>query len=602
MKHFLRIVLLLAIPASGAVPYVGYLYPCGIEAGTTNRLIVGGQFFGGIREGVVSGGGVKVLSIERVPNFPPPAGSQFRHLAKWLDGIAKGDPTEPPLPTGPNARLNEWRSNDWWRVLGTLDAQKRSLVERAMYVKRNPLQLSPSLSQRLLVTVAVDASATPGPREFRLVAPAGMSAPRLLEVSSAQRIQEPLYSPPHRRLPLPPAVADLPVVFDGQIMPGETDVWTLRLAAGRSVSIRAVARELQPYIGDAVPGFFNPLIRVLDGEGREIAFSDDTFFHPDPSLAFVPPADGEYSLEIHDVLYRGRDDFVYELMVDEGAASVDPRRVALWPNPVPRVPPEVRPFLFSGIVTPGGRPCEHVFKVDAPGVWRFDLVARRAGSPLDARITVLRNGSVVTNFSDTAASLFVGSIIQGECDPVGECRLKAGRYTVRVEDETGKGGSEWSYRLRVHPSAPDFEVWSSKSSFALRAGGGSAPVVMRVVRRGGFNGPVKLLGTEDFRFYPAVVPAGTNSIKTALVAVRKTQLDTCTIRPEASASIGGKLRRVYIQPADEYNQAFAWDHLLPARDFKMRVYGRPAQWRRPEKDKPVSPKKPAARNAAATTP
>ena len=40
------ILILLAVAAAwaqGADPYVGYIYPCGIQAGTTNRLIVGGQ-------------------------------------------------------------------------------------------------------------------------------------------------------------------------------------------------------------------------------------------------------------------------------------------------------------------------------------------------------------------------------------------------------------------------------------------------------------------------------------------------------------------------------------------------------------------------------
>ena len=103
------ILILLAVAAAwaqGADPYVGYIYPCGIQAGTTNRLIVGGQFLWSTRTGAVSGGGVKILDVELVPGFAPPTGSQFRHLAKWLDGIAKGDCTEPPIPTDPKAHVD----------------------------------------------------------------------------------------------------------------------------------------------------------------------------------------------------------------------------------------------------------------------------------------------------------------------------------------------------------------------------------------------------------------------------------------------------------------------------------------------------------------
>ena len=132
MKKAILILLAAAAAyAQGADPYVGYIYPCGIQAGTTNRLVVGGQFLWGVRTGAVSGGGVKIIDVELVPGFPPPTGSQFRYLAKWLDAIAKGDRTEPPLPTDPNARVDEWRSNRWWRVLGTLDEQKLSIVARA---------------------------------------------------------------------------------------------------------------------------------------------------------------------------------------------------------------------------------------------------------------------------------------------------------------------------------------------------------------------------------------------------------------------------------------------------------------------------------------
>ena len=145
MKKAILILLAAAAAyAQGADPYVGYIYPCGIQAGTTNRLVVGGQFLWGVRTGAVSGGGVKIIDVELVPGFPPPTGSQFRYLAKWLDAIAKGDRTEPPLPTDPNARVDEWRSNRWWRVLGTLDEQKLSIVARAMYIRPNALQMSPT--------------------------------------------------------------------------------------------------------------------------------------------------------------------------------------------------------------------------------------------------------------------------------------------------------------------------------------------------------------------------------------------------------------------------------------------------------------------------
>ena len=576
MKRVLALALLCTwVAAQAADPYVGYIYPCGIQAGTTNRLIVGGQAFP--RKGceaVVSGEGVKVLSIQMVPYFPTLSAPQFRYLAKWLDGIAKGDRTAPPIPTDPNARVEEWRSNSWWQVLGTLDPQKISIVERAMYIRRNPLQTTPSLGQRLLVTVAAAPDAKPGAREFRVFGPNGMSAPRPFIVTAAPHEEEALYAPPHRPLPPAPAVTNLPCVLDGQIMPGQTDKWTLRLQKGRTITLRTVARELQPYIGDAVPGFFNPALRILNPKGGEEAFADDNFYHPDPVLVFTPPKDGDYTLEIHDLLYRGRADFVYSITVEAGAHPVDPRRVSLWPNPVPQTPPGVPCSTFKGVVPCAGVECEHVLEVKEPGEYVFDLLARRVGSPLDARLSVFgpAGGKPVAVFTDTTNLVFRGSLIQGECDPVGTCRLEVGTYRLRIEDEAGKGGPEWSYVLRVYRPAPSFEVWTGKSSFAFRAKSRSAPMKVFVLRGGGFDGPVVLDETLDFYFQPSVIPAGTNTVKVALVSKWRGTQPVQELQFTASAQIGGCTQTVRIQPADEYNQAFAWDHLLPTHAFNVHVW------------------------------
>ena len=602
MKKAIFILLAVAAAwAQGADPYVGYIYPCGIQAGTTNRLIVGGQFLWSTRTGAVSGGGVKILDVELVPGFAPPPGSQFRYLANWLDAISKGDRSTPPLPTDPKARVDEWRSNRWWTVLGTLDEQKLSIVEHFLYVRRNPLQMSPSLSQRLLVTVAVDANAAPGARELRMFAQNGMSAPRPLFVTAEPHIEEARYAPPHRPRPPAPAVTNLPCILDGQITPGQTDTWTLHLQKGRTVTLRTVARELQPYIGDAVPGFFNPALRIVDTNGAEVAFADDNFYHPDPVLVFTPPADGDYKLEIHDLLYRGREDFVYSITVEAGAHPVDPRHVSLWPNPVPQPPPGVKSVVFAGTVAGPGASSEHVFDVKEAGDYVFDLLARRVGSPLDARLSVIgpAGGKPLAVFTDTTNLVFRGSLIQGECDPVGTCRLAAGTYRLLVEDEAGKGGPEWSYTLRVYRPAPSFEVWTAKSSFAFRAWSGSPAMKVFVVRNG-FDGPVKLLETPDFRFAPAVIPAGTNMLKVALVSKQRNPQNVKELQFSASAQINGKTQTVRIQPADEYNQAFAWDHLLPAHAFDVHTWPNPNAWKNVKK--PAPPAKPKPKAAPPTKP
>ena len=169
------------LAASAVDPYAGYIYPSGIRAGTTNRFIIGGQALWGVRDVHFGNPGLHVLKVEKVPGFAPPTGPQRKHLKKWLDGIAEGKLEEPPLPADPH--LDEWRSNSWWRALNTLDAGKIAIVEHDLYTPRNSLQDTPSLRQKILVTVAADKDAAIGQCPFYVYAGNGISAPRPFEVT-----------------------------------------------------------------------------------------------------------------------------------------------------------------------------------------------------------------------------------------------------------------------------------------------------------------------------------------------------------------------------------------------------------------------------------
>jgi hypothetical protein len=60
----------------------------------------------------------------------------------------------------------------------------------------------------------------------------------------------------------------------------------------------------------------DPLVRVFDAAGRELASSDDAFF-ADPVLAFKAPADGEYVVEVRDAKYDGDPRWAYALLVTD---------------------------------------------------------------------------------------------------------------------------------------------------------------------------------------------------------------------------------------------------------------------------------------------
>ena len=438
-------------------------------------------------------------------------------------------------------------------ALGTLDPGKIAIVERSLYVPRNALQSTPSLRQKLLVTVAADASAKPGRGELCVYDQSGISAPRPFEISEAPHVAEPLYAPPHRP-PRELAPVDISpdgaVLLDGQIMPGQTDSFMLRLKKQRRYSFRVTARELQPYVGDAVPGFFNASIALKDETGAVVASADDAMrFRPDPVMDFSPVDDGTYRLEIHDVLYRGRADFVYSISVSEGAAAA-------------------RPYTAYGVVAPG-ESARREIDVKSPGRMVLEVFARRLGSPLDAVLTLRRapDGPVLARWDDVTNTVFVGTIPQAECDPRGEYDFtEPGRYVAEVSDRTGHGGPDYFWRLEVHPPKPGFAVYSTRSTLPL-ANGSPLKVKFHVLRHDGFDGAVKLEFPKEVRCVGGVATTGVEVVTAQLFAMGPAITEPRPVQVFAEAEIGGRTVRAPVVPCDEYEQAFAWKHLVPAESF-----------------------------------
>ena len=552
------IALLAATAVQAAEVNIGYIYPSSVATGTTTRLVIGGQGFKGMQDFHISGGGVRVVKIQTVPNFPNVNGVQRKHLRNWLDRIAAGDRTEPPLPR--NAHLDEWRTNRWWSALGTLDAGQLAIVERNLFTPRNALQSSPSLRQMMLVTVVVDPDAKPGVREMIAESGAGLSAPHPLVVTDIPHVHEPLYTPPHRPRNKPPLV-DLQTgsaALDGQIMPGETDAFLVKLAANRAYAFTVTARELQPYIGDAVPGFFNPCLSLKDASGAVVAFADDeSRFRPDPVLRFTPPRSGVYRLEIRDVLFRGRADFVYTIAAGDFKAVKAP--------------------AADGVVAGKGEVASKKIKIRKPGVHVLEVTARRRGSPLDAVLTLRKtpSGPVLAQWDDVTNKVFTGTVPQGECDPIGTYNFtEAGTYVAEITDRTGNGGADYVWWLDVRRPSPGFEVYSTRSTLPL-VRGKPLKVGFCVVRKDGFAGDVVIEPPKGLAasITDNVISSGVDRVTASLTFLGRGRRDTAPCSLFAHAKINGKTVRVPVTPCDEYEQAFAWKHLVPAESFKLRTRG-----------------------------
>ena len=109
----------------------------------------------------------------------------------------------------------------------------------------------------------------------------------------------------------------LPAAINGQILAGDRDRYRFTARKGHRLVVAVQARRLIPYLADGVPGWFQAIVTVYDAKGEELACTDHYRFDPDPVVSCEIPADGQYTVEITDALYRGREDFVYRISIGE---------------------------------------------------------------------------------------------------------------------------------------------------------------------------------------------------------------------------------------------------------------------------------------------
>jgi hypothetical protein len=100
----------------------------------------------------------------------------------------------------------------------------------------------------------------------------------------------------------------LPVAVDGNCEELSFDYYTFRATKGQRVSIEVVANRL----GSSL----DPVVRLLDAAGNELAYcDDDPATGSDSRLNFTSPATGLYVIEVRDIAYQGGSNYRYRLRV-----------------------------------------------------------------------------------------------------------------------------------------------------------------------------------------------------------------------------------------------------------------------------------------------
>jgi hypothetical protein len=620
-----------------AAPHLAFTYPAGAQQGKTVTISVGGQNLNATAAAHFSGIGItaRVMAYER-----PLTQKEINDLREETQTLqdkrvaARADPTKPPF---------------------TSADEKRVADIRTLLATRGNRQLSPVLAETVTLEITIAPDAPLGERELRLRTPNGLSNPMVFAVGQLPEVGEPVHlatsnsNPvkakreidPRNHRPKTEMEITLPTVVNGQVLPGQVDRFHFSAKKGQRIVMIASARSLVPYLADAVPGWFQATLGLLDAHGRELAYSDDYRFNPDPVLCYDIPADGNYVVEIKDAIFRGREDFVYRIAIGElpfvtgifplGATCGE--RVAFdltgWNLPgaklvvdtkdkkpgtflvsvrgnqhasnsvrialdTERTSTDVEPNDDTDNAQPVALPLTLDGRIGRSGdqdVYRFagkageeivaEVFARRLGSPLDSVLKLTDAEGKQLAFNDDNEDK-AAALLTHHADSRLTSTLPAdGAYFLTIADTQHQGGADYAYRLRVGPPRPDFELRLAPSSINLRAGGSTAVTVF-ALRHDGFTGEIQLQlrgAPWGFSLGGGRIPANQDKVQITLTAPFNANDEVFDLAVVGVATIHGKLVAHAAVPAEDMMQAFAYKHLVASRELMVNITGRGAPFR-----------------------
>jgi hypothetical protein len=601
-------------------PHVGYVYPGGGCRGTTFEVVVGGQYIKEVTGAYISGGGVKTS------------------IVKWYRPMTQGE------YVGLNMRISQ-KQEDLEKEIGKgavtremaikeLGITKEQLKEMEIYRKREAdpkRQPNPQIAEELTVQVQLAPDAAFGDRELRLMDATAMSNPLLFYVGQYPEVSE---EEPNDVVPNPSVQVKLPMVINGQIFPGDVDRFAFEAKKGTKLVASCAARGLIPYLADAVPGWFQAVLHLYDDQGTEVAFADSLGFLHDPVLQYEVPKDGNYVIEVHDSIYRGREDFTYRITIGEipyvtGLFPLGGRagehctvQVKGWNLPVSSI--ELEPAfqrgrsilpvvveknnIFSNRVgfvvdslkeiaetEPNDTPekAEEVTvpvvvngRIDRPGdvdFYKFtglgtvvaEVYARRLYSPLDSVVRLTDESGKVLAFNDDYEDK-AWPLITHHADSRLLTTTKGAHY-ISISDAQGRGGPDYAYRLYIRPPRPDFDLRVTPASVTAQAGT-NVPITVHAIRKDGFDADIALElynAPKGFALSGAWVPGGQTKVRLTLTVPQEAGREPFLLMLDGYAAIQGKRLARPAVPSDEMTQAFAYQHVVPTKDWAVFVTGKP---------------------------
>jgi hypothetical protein len=143
----------------------------------------------------------------------------------------------------------------------------------------------------------------------------------------------------------------LPAAVESDAQPLTNHYYRFAASKGQRVAFEVIAQRLNSRA--------DPIVRLLDSTGRELAYCDDTpGLGADPRFAHTFAADGEYLLELRDANYDGGAEYRYRLRVGDFPAVTVPFPLA------------------------GKRGLQTTFTFEGPGGDRLDSLSVTLGSDI----------------------------------------------------------------------------------------------------------------------------------------------------------------------------------------------------------------------------
>jgi hypothetical protein len=378
-------------------------------------------------------------------------------------------------------------------------------------------------ANQVQIELTLDASLPPGIYPLRLATAQGVSAAVAVGVDA---LREQAFSP---------EIASLPVALTGALQ-GSSVLRTTFSGQKGPIVIDVEGRRLGIEL--------NPVLHLLDSRGVQIAYAPPSnALASDARIVAQLPADGRYTVELHDALYRGPGagtfrlkigafyyaDLAFPLGVRRGVksplgfvstnlpadAKVESSDVAgpgefpaPWPAmgllsggrprvlysdydeviEAPKAGDSIQrlaaPMAVSGRLGGPREEDRYELAVTPGAVLRFDVLAARVGSPLDGVLSIRNKAGGELAASDDRPQT---------TDPGLDFTVPAGvdSLILLLKDLEGRGGGDFIYRLAITPAGqPDFSLTLFTDRESLPRQG---VAVMRVrANRAGYNGPIKL--------------------------------------------------------------------------------------------------------------